>query len=81
MVLLSNSSIAAKENFLQLSYSALAEMTGVDAPTWSKWLNGTRSPTLDTLRGVARDLSMSLAEFVEVFEERRHWTIRQRDKQ
>ncbi len=80
MVLLSNSSTGAKEKFLQLSYSVLAEMTGVDAPTWSKWLNGTRSPTLDTLRGVAGALDMSLAEFVAAFEERRRWTIKQREK-
>lgn len=80
MVLLSNSSTATKERFLQLSYSALAQMTGVDAPTWSKWLNGTRSPTLDTLRGVARDLDMSLLEFVDAFEERRRWTMEHRNK-
>ncbi len=77
---MSNSSTTAKENFLELSYSALVHKTGVDAPTWSKWLNGTRSPTLDTMRGVAADLDMSLLEFVDAFEERRRRTIGQRSK-
>lgn len=64
-----------KETFLRLTLSVLSEETDVDIATWSKWLNGTRSPTLDTLRKLAFDLGMPLMEFVEVFEERRSRTM------
>lgn len=68
-----------KEIFLTLTLSVLSKKTEVDIATWSKWLNGTRSPTLDTLRKLALDMDMPLIEFIEAFEERRSRTMKRKD--
>ncbi|MES1026187.1 helix-turn-helix transcriptional regulator [Gloeocapsa sp. BRSZ] len=70
----------SKEKFLQLSYRDLRQRTGIQISNWSKWFNGTMSPTLDTLRRIANDLDMPLLELIEAFEERRSRTI-QRSKE
>lgn len=75
MTVLTKKSNIDKETFLKLTLSVLSEETEVDIATWSRWLNGTRSPTLDTLRKLALDLGMPLMEFIEVFEERRARTM------
>ncbi|MBE9018891.1 hypothetical protein C7Y66_10985 [Chroococcidiopsis sp. CCALA 051] len=64
-----------KQNFLESKLSFLAQETKVDVATWSRWLNGSRSPTLDTLRCLAESLDMPLLDLIEAFEERRSRTI------
>ncbi len=44
---------------LDLSLSQLEELTGIDKPTWSKWLSGKKSPTLASLVRVAPALGMT----------------------
>jgi transcriptional regulator with XRE-family HTH domain len=70
-----------KEYFLGVTLSALSKDTKVDIATWSKWLNGTRSPNLDSLRELAILLEMPLMELIEAFEERRSRTIQRKQSE
>jgi transcriptional regulator with XRE-family HTH domain len=67
-----------KEEFLKLSYRELRERTGIEIAEWSKYFNGGKSPTLDSLRKVATRLEMPLLEFIEAFEERRSLTMQRK---
>lgn len=53
------------------SYSELGDLSGIDKAVWSRWFNGKKSPSLDTLRPVAEKLGVSLWVLVRQFEKRR----------
>ena len=69
----------SKEEFLELSYRDLTELTGIGIKHWSHWFNRKVSPNFDTLEQIASDLGMSPLEFVEVFLERRSRTVEARN--
>lgn len=50
---------------LDLSLSQLEELTGIDKPTWSKWLSGKKSPTLTSLVRVAPALGMTPGQLAD----------------
>lgn len=61
------------DEFLGTGLVKLAKESGIALETWSRWVNGKRSPSLDTLREIAPKLcdGMSMAELTAGIEELR----------
>lgn len=51
-------------DFLDLSSYKRAEVSGLSESTWSRWISGERSPTLEKIRVTASSFGMGQLEFI-----------------
>lgn len=56
------------KEFLVMPLVEIARESDVALETWSRWIHGKRSPTLDTIREVASRFGMSAVELVAAIE-------------
>jgi transcriptional regulator with XRE-family HTH domain len=64
---------------INLSYSELFDLTGIDRATWSRYFNAKQNPTWETLEAIARSLDLDFLECIVAFLERRQETLARRD--
>lgn len=50
------------DRFIRMSSYERAKKTGLSQATWSRWISGDRSPTLETIKTIAPKLGMGYVE-------------------
>lgn len=62
--------IMTPEEFMEASFSELANITKIDRHRWCRYLNGRVPPTYKTIKNASVKLNMSMSTLVDCIEKR-----------
>ena len=55
--------------YLNMSYSELSKRTGLSPSTFSEWVNGHHSPSLNTMMVISKEIGIPIEKFIKKVKE------------